>query len=66
MNHNIGLKVINADVHGGYGDGEEGERGDVDADQVVGKLPLQNHNEVGLSSVGVNKRVPNLELWKVS
>ena len=56
MNHDIGLKVINADVECGKGDQKEGEGGDVHADEVVGKLAFEKNNEVGRAIICIDNR----------
>ena len=46
MNHDVRLEVINTDVECGKRDCKEGERGDVHANKVVGKLALEYNNKV--------------------
>ena len=66
MNHDIGLKVINADVHSDERDDKKGERGDINTDYVIGKFPLEVNYKVGNTIFINNKGGLDLELLKIN
>ena len=66
MNHDVCLKVINADEERGKGDNKEGERGDVYADKVVGKLAFEKNNKISHSIHSRHNRRLNMELCKIN
>ena len=65
MNHDVCLEVINADVEGDKRDHKEGERGDVNTDEVIRKLALENNNEIGLAFNSRDNRWLNIKLCEI-
>ena len=66
MNHDIGLKVINTDMHGGEKVDKKGERGDINTDQVIGKFPLEDNYKVGNTIFSNYEGRLDLKLLKVN
>ena len=46
MNHDVCLEVINTDIESGKRDYKKRKGGNIHTDKMVGKLALENNNEV--------------------